>query len=188
MWSFFGDIMGEEWADQYLDYAMGANLTNRMPLWVAPPAKVSASDVMGHMRNHYENTKLAMDGKEFPDVGASFDAVPVRAHPLTWTDSSGSEYLNERPIATQQTGWNFVSQSRAWMPTELSGLMWFGVDDSATTVRFPVYGSATRVPLAFAGKGAQDGVTPPLMEFDDERAFDIFNLVANWAYSRWDLM
>jgi hypothetical protein len=55
-------------------------------------------------------------------------------------------------------------------------------------VRFPVYGSVTRVPLAFAGKGAQDGVTPPMMEFDDERAFDVFNLMANWVYSRWDLM
>jgi dipeptidase len=188
VWSFFGDIMGEEWADQYLDYAMGVNLTNRMPLWVSPPSKVSASDVMGHMRNHYENTKLSMDGLQFPDVGASFDSVPVRAHPLTWTASNNVEYLNERPIATQQTGWNFVSQSRSWMPTELSGLMWFGVDDSATTVRFPIYGSATRVPLAFAGKGAQDGVTPPVMEFDDERAFDIFNLVANWVYLCWDYM
>jgi dipeptidase len=188
VWSFFGDIMGQEWADQYLDYAMGANLTNRMPLWVSPPAKVSATDVMGHMRNHYENTKLSMDGTQFPDVGATFDAVPVRAHPLTWTDSKGDEYLNERPIATQQTGWNFVAQSRSWMPKELSGLLWFGVDDSATTVRFPVYGSVTRVPLAFAGKGAQDGVTPPMMEFDDERAFDVFNLMANWVYSRWDLM
>jgi dipeptidase len=34
VWSFFGDIMGKEWADQYEDYAMGYNLTNRMPLWV----------------------------------------------------------------------------------------------------------------------------------------------------------
>ena len=188
VWSFFGDIMGQEWADQYLDYAMGLNLTNRMPLWVSPPSKLSTSDVMSHMRNHYENTKLSMDGKQFPDVGAIYDSVPVRAHPLTWYDSNDVEYLNERPIATQQTGWNFVAQSRPWMPPELSGLLWFGVDDSATTVRFPIYGSASRVPLAFAGKGAQDGVTPPLMEFNDERAFDIFNLVSNWAYSRWDLM
>jgi len=188
VWSFFGAIMGQQWADQYLDYAMGANLTNRMPLWVSPSAKISASDVMGHMRNHYENTKLSMDGKNFPDVGASFDQVPVRAHPLTWLSSTGTEYLNERPIATQQTGWNFVAQSRKWMPAELSGLLWFGVDDSSTTVRFPEYGSATRVALSFAGQGAQDGVTPPVMSFDDEKANDVFNLVANWAYSRWDLM
>jgi dipeptidase len=34
VWSFFGDLLGQDWADQYLDYAMGYNLTNRMPLWV----------------------------------------------------------------------------------------------------------------------------------------------------------
>jgi dipeptidase len=142
---------------------------------------------MHHMRNHYENTPLAMDGSQFSDVGAIYASVPVRAHPLTWS-SGGKSYLNERPIATQQTGWNFVAQSRSWMPTELSGLLWFGVDDSGATVRFPIYGSASQVPEAFAGKGAQDGVTPPVMKFSMDRAFDVFNLVANWVYSRWDLM
>jgi dipeptidase len=39
VWSFFGNLLGQEWADQYLDYAMGYNLTNRMPLWI----KVSPS-------------------------------------------------------------------------------------------------------------------------------------------------
>ncbi|CAE7843329.1 unnamed protein product, partial [Symbiodinium microadriaticum] len=187
VWSFFGDIMGKEWADQYEDYALGYNLTNRMPLWVKPPQKITLKDTMKHMRNHYEGTSLDMGGEEFSDVGASFSYTPVRAHPLTWT-SGCKEYLNERPIATQQTGWNFVAQSRKWMPAELSGLLWFGVDDSATTVRFPVYGSVKRVPAAFAGAGAQDGVTPPLMTFDMQSAFSVFNLVANWAYSRWDLM
>ena len=37
-----------------------------------------------------------------------------------------------------------------------------------------------------AGKGPQDGVTPPMMEFSLDSAFYVFNLVANWAYSRWD--
>ena len=41
----------------------------------------------------------------------------------------------------------------------------FGVDDSSTTVHFPVYGSATRIPASFAGQGAQDGVVPPMMHF-----------------------
>jgi dipeptidase len=142
---------------------------------------------MHYMRNHYEGTPLSMDGLQFSDVGAIYAAAPVRAHPLTWS-SGGQSYCNERPIATQQTGWNFVAQSRAWMPPELAGLVWFGVDDSSTTVRFPIYGSATEVPEGFAGKGAQDGVTPPVMQFNMDRAFDVFNLVANWVYSRWDLI
>ena len=37
VWSFFSAVMGDEWSNQYLDYAQGYNLTNRMPLWVKPP-------------------------------------------------------------------------------------------------------------------------------------------------------
>ena len=74
------------------------------------------------------------------------------------------------------------------MPAKLAGLLWFGVDDSSTTVRFPIYGSATRVPQSFAGQGAQDGVTPPVMKFSMQNAFSVFNLVANWAYTRWNLI
>jgi dipeptidase len=81
-----------------------------------------------------------------------------------------------------------VAQSRKWMPRQLAGVLWFGVDDAGTTVRFPIYGSATRVPKGFAGKGAQDGVVPPMMEFSIDSAFYVFNLVANWAYQRWDLI
>jgi dipeptidase len=198
VWSFFSAVMGPEWSAQYLDYAQGYNLTNRMPLFVMPPAdsKLSVQDAMQYMRSHYENSPLDMTGQQFSDVGA-YTGSPYRTHPLIWQSAvspAGQQsqqtfsYLNERPIATPQTGWNFVAQARSWMPRELSGLMWFGVDDSGTTVRIPVYGSATALPRAFAGAGAQDGVTPPMMQFRLDSAFYLFNLVANWAYARWDLI
>jgi hypothetical protein len=41
------------------------------------------------------------------------------------------------------------------------------------------------VPSAFAGKGTQDGVTPPMLKFDMGTAFWALSLVANWAYSNW---
>eukprot|EP01035_Chromulina_nebulosa_P021442 gene21442-27775_t len=193
VWSFYSTLLGEDWSNQYLDYAQGYNLTNRLPLFVKPNNKISLADMMSYMRNHYENTLLDMSGIEFEDIGAVYSSSPYRAHPLTWTATDPDtlatrQYLNERPIATQQTGWNFISQTRKYMPTELKGLLWFGVDDSATTVRFPIYGSATEIPASFAGSGAQDGVTPPMMTFSVDSAFYVFNLVANWAYSRWDLI
>lgn len=184
VWSLFGTIMGSDWADQYLDYAQGYNLTNRMPLWVKPPAKVSLRDTMEYMRSHYENTPLDMTGTVFSDVGAGDGANPNRWRPLSW-GYDGSSYFNERAIGTPQTGWNFVAQSRKWMPRELSGIIWFGVDDSSTTVRYPAYSSSTSVSPAFAGKGAQDGATTPILTFDFKNAFSVFNLVSNWAYSRW---
>ncbi len=197
VWSVFGSVMGAEWAAQYLDYAQGRNLTNRMPLFVKPQGKISAAHTMELMRSHYENTQLDMTGAAFADVGAAYSATPYRTHPLTWTSyvtpegttgDVATNYVHERPIATPQTGWNFVAQSRKLMPAKLAGLLWFGVDDSSTTVHFPIYGAATRVPESFASKGPQDGVVPPMMTFSMQSAFYVFNLVANWAYSRWDLI
>lgn len=116
VWSMFGSVLGESWAAQYLDYAQGYNLANRMPLFVKPTSKLSVAQVMQIMRSHYENTPLDMSGQQFSDVGAVYSATPVRTHPLSWSSSAGSKdgvaegYFNERPIATQQTGWNFVAQ------------------------------------------------------------------------------
>lgn len=187
VWSFFSSIMGDVWSQQYLDYATGYNLTNRMPLYVQPNARLTVSDVFEVMRNHYENSALDMSGKSFSDVGAANANIPYRAHPLSFI-SGGESYVNERPIATQQTGWNFVAQSRSWMPRELAAIMWFGVDDSSTTVHIPIYGSCTEPPSSYAGKGPQDGVTPPMMVFDTTKAFYSFNLLANWVYTRWSLI
>lgn len=163
VWSVFSTVMGQDWSNQYLDYAQGYNLTNRLPLFVKPTNdyKVSLVDAMNYMRSHYENGALDMSGEQFSDVGA-YTYSPYRAHPLTWTSTLNPDgstaanpvtYLHERPIATPQTGWNFVAQSRKWMPRQFSGIIWFGVDDSGTTVRFPVFGSATKIPEAFAGPG-----------------------------------
>lgn len=189
VWSFFSTIMGTEFANQYQDYAEGYNLTNRMPLWVKPPQEhsISISNVSEYMRNHFENTVLDMTGTNKVDAGAMDSNVPYRWRPLSW-EYNDLTYVNERAIGTQQTGWNFIAQSRSNVPTHMSGLLWFGVDDSATTVRFPIYGSATRVPKAFAGKGPQDGVTTPILQFSMNNAFSVFNLVANWAYSRWNII
>lgn len=188
VWSFFSHVMGKEWSDQYLDYAQGYNLTNRMPLWVKPTEKLSPQDVMQSMRNHYEGTALDSTGNLWPDVGAGAFSNPNRNRPGEWSSPTypGKTFFNERSIAQGPTGWSIVCQSRPNVPRQIAALMWFGIDDSSTSVHFPVYGSVTRVSEGWAGKGPQDGVTPPLMTFSLDSAFYVFNLVANWAYSRWD--
>jgi dipeptidase len=188
VWSFFSHVMGEEWSNQYLDYAQGYNLTNRMPLWVKPAAKLGSEDLMQAMRNHYEDTPLDNTGHRFNDVGAGPFYEPIRNHPGTWSSPSnpGNTYFHERTIAQSPTGWSIVCESRRNVPRQMAALLWFGIDDSSTSVHFPLYGSATRISAGWAGLGPQDGVTPPMMEFSLQSAFYVFNLVANWAYSRWD--
>ncbi|MDE5924056.1 MAG: C69 family dipeptidase, partial [Muribaculaceae bacterium] len=83
-------------------------------------------------------------------------------------------------IATQQTGWSFVSQSRDWLPDPVGGVLWFGTDDTNTTVYMPFYCSMTEVP-AQLGHG-------DVNTFDMNSNFWMNNWVANQAYARYDLM
>jgi dipeptidase len=57
VWSFFGNVTSNAWAQTYLDYASGYNLTNRMPLWVQPSEKLSVAAVEHHMRNTYQGER-----------------------------------------------------------------------------------------------------------------------------------
>ena len=175
VWSFFSRVTGG--MDQYLDYAMGKNLYNRMPLWVEPDRKLEARDLMGFMRDHFEGTPLDMT----QDLGAGPYRLPYRWRPLTW-EVDGVEYCNERAVATQQTGYSFVTESRNWLPDWIGRIFWFGVDDAATSVYTPMYCGINRIPGPFA-EGNGDMLT-----YSPTSAFWAFNFVANFCYLRYDLM
>ncbi len=175
VWSFFSKITGG--MDQYLDYAKGENLENRMPLWVKPSTKLAAHDLMNYMRDHYEGTPLDMT----QDVGAGPYRMPYRWRPLTWSVGDVT-YCNERATATQQTGYSFVTESRNWLPDWIGGIFWFGVDDAATTVYNPMYCGIERVPEHFeVGNG-------DMITYSETSAFWAFNFVSNFCYLRYDLM
>ena len=175
VWSFFRRVA--DGMDAYTDYAMGHNPANRMPLWVKPSKKVSPKEVFDAMRDHYEGTPMDMTR----DLGAGGCGLPYRWRPMSF-EVDGTEYVNERAIATQQTGFWFVSQSRSWLPDAIGGLLWFGVDDSGTSCLTPIYTSSTRVPECFReGNGH-------LTEYSTTSAFWLFNRVTNFAYLRYDLI
>ena len=175
VWSFFKDIDKSMW--NYFDYAKGHDLKNRMPLWVKPEKKISAQDLMNFMRDHLEGTDLDMR----KDPGAGPHGLPYRWRPLTWK-YDGKTYVNERATATQQTGFSFVTQSRNWLPNPVGGILWFSVDDAATTVYTPIYCGSTRTPKSFA-VGNGDAQT-----YSADAAFWVFNKVSNFAYLRYDVM
>jgi len=154
---------------------MGFNLKNRMPLWVKPKKKLTVRDVMELMRDHFEGTDMDMT----KDVGAGPFHCPYRWRPLVWKVDD-KEYFNERAVSTQQTGFSFVAQMRGWLPREIGGIIWFGVDETYSTVYTPVYTSITKVPHTYAvGNG-------DMMTWSDDAAFWVFNQVSNFAYLRYD--
>lgn len=183
VWAFFNELNPD--MAKYWEYAKGTNIQkdekgyvlNRMPLWIKPNQKVDVLEIMDFMRNHLEGTELDMR----KDPGAGPYECPYRWRPMNYKVDTVT-YVNERATATQQTGFTFVSQSRSWLPNEVGGIIWFGVDDAASTVYFPMYTSATQVPYAYAvGNGS-------MMEFTNKAAFWVFNQVTNLAYTRYNVI
>ena len=171
VWSFFR--MFAEGMDKYEDYAMGYNPYNPMPLWVKPTNKISPKQVFDAMRDHYEGTKMDMT----TDIGAGGHGLPYRWRPMNF-EVDGKTYVNERAIATQQTAFWLCGQARK----DKVGILWFGMDDAATSCLTPIYCNTTEVPATMAlGNGS-------MLAHSDTSAFWIFNRVTNFAYLRYDLM
>ncbi len=97
-------------------------------------------------------------------------------------EHEGKEYVNERAIATQQTGFWFVGQSRGWLPDEIGGINWFGCDDAATSYLTPIYTSTREVPESFrVGNGN-------MITYSPTSAFWMTNRVANACYKAYNIM
>ena len=173
VWSFFNTFA--DGMDKYLDYAMGYNLNNPMPLWIKPDQKISPKQVFDAMRDHYEGTPMDMT----TDIGAGGSKLPYRWRPMDF-EVDGVTYVNERATATQQTGFWFTAQARNYLPDAVGGILWFGVDDAATSCLTPIYCSITDVPECFReGNGH-------MTQYSPTSAFWIFNRVAQFAYLRYD--
>lgn len=175
VWSGFNMVNSH--MGQYLDYAMGENLKNRMPLWIKPDEKIGVKEVIGMMRNYFQGTPMDLT----KDIGAGPYGSTVRWRPMEWKVDE-VKYIHERAISTQQTGFSFVAQSRSWLPDPVGGIFWFGVDDTYYTVYSPIYCGITRVPETYAvGNG-------DIMTFSDNAGFWVFNQVSNFAYTRTRLL
>ena len=164
-------------AYDYIEYAMGWDKTKRFPLFVKPSRKISMKNVADVMRDHYEGTPMDMT----QDIGAGGNALPYRWRPMSFK-YEGNTYMNERAIATQQTGFWFVGQSRGWLPDEIGGLNWFGCDDAATSYLTPIYTSTTEIPECFrVGNG-------DMITYSPTSAFWMTNRVANACYKAYNIM
>lgn len=191
VWAMFNKVT--DGMDAYFDYATGRDIkrakpyvkgeaqtvenfpSNRMPLWVKPNHKISVLDMMSFMRDHLEGTELDMA----LDLGAGPFHCPYRWRPMGF-EVDGVEYIHERTTATQQTGFSFVTQSNANRIAEIGGIIWWGVDDAASTVYCPMYTCMTEIPLCYrVGNGS-------MMEWSETAGFWIFNQVSNWAYTKYD--
>ena len=169
VWTMFNKVC--DGMDEYWDYVTGKDLTHRMPLYVKPNRKVSLSDMMSFQRDHFQGTEL----DKTLDPGAGPFGSPFRFNPLYW-EYDGKKYFNERSIEVVQTGFSFIAQSRSWLPNAIGGIIWFGVDDTNSTVYTPFYCSISEVPIEYrVGNG-------DILTYSDNAAFWVFNRLAHFKY------
>ena len=174
MWNFFRQVTADSgFEGKYLDYVQGRNPKNRFPLFTKVKRKVSLNETMWYMRAHFKDTFF--DGSK--DVGAGHSKSFFRRRPLMW-QYEGKQYVNERTVAVQQSGWHFVAQGRPNYPPGMS-ILWFGVDDAAFGPYVPIYYSASR-----ASKHWRDGFGSATTWADS--AFWAYNSVANFVYPRYE--
>jgi len=157
------------------DYHRAVEGAVRYPLWVRPDQKLSIKDVMWLLRDHYEGTVI--------DMTKGFDAGPFgnpnRNRPLYW--SAGNVDCSwERPVSTFNTAFSFIAQCRNWLPNEIGGLIWFGVDDTWFTCYVPLYNCITEIPAPFR--------TGNFNKFSWDSAWWVFNFVANYCNLRFSEM
>ena len=173
VWSLFNRISPS--LELSPDYHRGVEGAERYPLWIQPDEKLDLKMIMGLIRDHYEGTPY--------DMTKGLDAGPFgnpnRWRPLNW-ESEGEECSWERPISTYNTAFSFISQVRGWLPDEIGGLVWFGVDDTYFTCYVPFYACMDEVTGPFA--------TGNIQEFDLSSAWWAFNLVSNYANIKYSYM
>jgi dipeptidase len=174
VWSLFRRVNKE--MEKYITYIRGESL-ERMPLYIKPDQKLSLADVKKLMRDYYEGTELDVT----KGVASGWYNTPVRWRPLVW-EYEGNQYFNERPISTPQTGFSFISQTRSYLPREIGGVLWFGVDDTYFSVWVPMYASINKIPYNFSqGLGS-------LNKYHSDAAFWAFNFVSNYAYPKFSIV
>lgn len=176
VWSFFNRWAAEDMMP-YLSYAKGEDAGKPMPLYVKPARPLKLEDIRDMMRDHYEDTPLALDH----DPGMGPWEMPYRPTPLSY-EVDGRRYFNERPISTQQTANVYVSQMRSWLPNYIGGVVWFGNDDTNMVPLTPVYCCIDRAPECYA-VGTAD-----CFHFSTRSAYWVQNWVSNMVYMRYNVL
>lgn len=149
--------------------------TKPYPLYIKPDNKLDVQDVIALHRDHYEGTEFDMTN----DLAAGPFGAPDKWRPMKW-EVDGKKYAWERPIATQQAAFVFVSESRANVPNEIGGVYWYGLDNPYTNFFAPFYTSISSLPKSYT--------VGSLEKFSRESAWWAFNFVANYANLRWSYM
>ena len=154
------------------DYHRGKEGSAPYPLYIEPDDKLDIRDIFSLVRDHYEGTPYDMT----TSMSAGPFGSPNRPRPLGW-ELQDENYSFERPVSTYNTAFSYVAQLRNYLPDEIGGIAWYGVDDTYTSCYFPLYCQVTDIPGPFA--------SGDINRYSRDNAWWAFNFAANYANLRY---
>lgn len=155
------------------------------PFSVKPDTLVTLEKLISVFKDYYEGTPFDMrktltvtdeNGKTVISPLAN-PFMPYDANKL-FKINGGWGWLGERTIARWYTMYATIIQLRNWLPDEIGGVEWLAMDNVASSVYVPVYGSVTDLPEQYKTPGRINGYTL-------KSAWWIFNRTGTLAAHRW---
>ena len=155
------------------------------PFSIKPDTLVTLEKLISIFKDYYQGTPFDMrktltvtdeNGKTVISPLAN-PFMPYDANKL-FKINGGWGWLGERTIARWYTMYATIIQLRNWLPDEVGGVEWLAMDNVASSVYVPVYGSVTDLPRQYKVPGRVNGYTL-------ESAWWIFNRTGTLAAQRW---
>jgi dipeptidase len=151
------------------------------PLSVRAEKKLSVKDVLEMFRDYYQGTEFDMtNGIYVKDKDGKAVKSPV-ANPFMSNDYRELfRVKGERTIACARATYVHVTQSRAWLPDAIGGVVWLGYDNPVTTPHTPFYSGIESMPASYMVDGRQ--------KFRRDCAWWSFRYVGQLCYLRYQEM
>lgn len=157
VWKYaYGGIKGKKSSRLYRVYSLlnpdgnwDYNQTDSYPFSIKADEKLAVDDVIELFRDTMEDTPYDMadyDVWYYTDKNGNQVKSPLATPQVdgTWRKLLDMEY--HRPIARYYCSYFFVSQARDWLPDDIGGLVWFGLDNPENSPFIPVYLGVEDVP------------------------------------------
>jgi len=150
------------------------------PFSVKPEKKVSVQDLMAVFRDHYDGTAFDQTAGLVRENKGQWEKSPI-ANPFAPRDLKAALKVQaQRTIAVPQATYVQITQSRAWMPDAIGGVVWLAYDNPVTSVPLPLYVGAQAVPITFTVDGRR--------EYRRDCAWWAFRTASKLSHFRWQEM
>jgi dipeptidase len=155
------------------------------PFSVKPDTLVTLEKLVSIFKDYYQDTPFDMRNTLTVTDENGKTIISPLANPFMPYDGNklfringGWGWLGERTIARWYTMYATIIQLRDWLPDEIGGVEWLAMDNVASSVYVPIYGSATDIPAQYKVSGRQTGYTLT-------SAWWIFNRLGTLTAQRW---